>query len=552
MTEARQGAKPVLIIGGGPVGLSMALALDRFGIPCTVIERSPTTTAHPRARGLSGRTMEIYRVWGIEEAVRSLRLAPYASVIQFCEHITGPFIGTTHPDISYSTAASRCLVAQDAIEAKLAEAIQKARHVDLRRRHELVDLSQDENGVTACVHNLETGEATSIRARYAIACDGASSRVRKALGIEMDGPAELARFANHYFKADLGHIPHTVGVLAYQVYSPDPTKAPAQFLPASADGTHFIYQQRLMKESDRALTDDQLIEFVRGHWGMPTLKVEPINVNHWRMSAQVARKFRDGNVFLAGDAAHRFPPTGGMGLNSGTQDVHNLAWKLAFVLRGIASARILDTYELERRPVAQSNTDWSVGNFKRLTRITEALHRRHEDPLGWREAIIDMDNHLHSEGQALGYIYEQGALIDDGEPPLPVDHRYYWPTDRPGARFPHMWQNASRTESTIDWFDLEFVMVCAPKATAWRAAGDALAAEGAPLKVKTLFDLGGPLSIAPDGAVLVRPDGHVAWRARSGAAAAQQTLLDALQVVLAGGVEAKAAPAVAPTGQVNA
>lgn len=274
---------------------------------------------------------------------------------------------------------------------------------------------------------------------------------------------------------------------------------------------------------------------------MPTLRVEPINVNFWRMSAQVAQKFRGGNIFLAGDAAHRFPPTGGMGLNSGAQDVHNLAWKLAFVLGGTADASLLDTYEMERRPVALANTAWSVGNFKRLGRVTEAYYRRHEDPVGWRETIVDLDNHLHSEGQAMGYIYEKGALIDDGEPPMPPDPRYYWPTDRPGARFPHAWQDAALTLSTIDWFDSEFVLVCAPDAAAWRSAGESLAATGVPLAVRTLFDLGGPFSISSEGAVLVRPDGHVAWRSRTSTPDPSSVLRDVLQVVLRGNVGAEPA-----------
>lgn len=505
---------PVLIVGGGPIGLSMAVLLERFGIETMLVERSATTTNHPKARGLSPRTMEIFRGWGIDEAVRSGGLCREADVVHWCESLSGPILGSTHPEGAVSGPSPKSVVAQNVIEDCLVAALADVHHVAIHRKTEMLSLDQDDAGVTALLRDLETGEERQVRAQYAIACDGAASGVRRNLGIEMDGPPELARYANHYFSAELSDLPHLRGALAFLVVPPDPDAPIMQLLGANPDCNRFLYMQKLDGEDDQPISADALQELFREQWNKPDLAVERISVLVWRMSAQVARRFRQGRIFLAGDAAHRFPPTGGMGLNSGVQDVHNLAWKLAFVLKGLARPDLLDTYEAERHPVAVSNTNWSIGNFDRLSKTAKALRNRHDDPQGWRAALIEMDKHLHSDGQALGYIYERGALIDDGSPIPPVDHRYYWPTDRPGARFPHMWQDAAWTTSTLDWFDRDFVLVCGPDAREWEAAGREVAKDPAvPIAVRTLRALACPLSMSCTGAVLVRPDGHVAWRA---------------------------------------
>lgn len=503
----------VLIVGGGPVGMALALALERFGIDCVVIERSATTTDHPKARGLNARTMEIFRTWGIEGTVRACGMRTHSDIVHWCANLAGPIEGSTHPEGTVSSPTPKSLVCQNFVEDCLEEALRTARHVDFRRLHEFVGLAEADGQVTARIRNLRDGQDLQVEARYAVACDGASSGVRDALGIQMDGPLELARFANHYYKADVGHFPHLRGAFAYIVRPDDPEAASFELLGANPDGKHFIYQQRLVEETDQPLSEEELISLVRTHWEMPDLKIEPISLMKWRMSAQVAERFRQSRVFLAGDAAHRFPPTGGMGLNSGVQDVHNLAWKLAFVLRDLADPVLLDTYENERRPVALSNTAWSSGNFERMGRTTEAFRRRKEDPAGWRAAVVEMDNHFHTDGQTLGQIYDSAAVIKDGAAKPAADSRYYWPSDYPGGRFPHIWTDVLRTKSTIDWFEGRFVLVCGPKADAWRAAGEAIQASSPVLlDVHSLIDLRGPLTIRPEGAVLVRPDGFVAWR----------------------------------------
>lgn len=238
-----------------------------------------------------------------------------------------------------------------------------------------------------------------------------------------------------------------------------------------------------------------------------------INRSTWRVSRQVAESFRHGRVLIVGDAAHRFPPTGGFGLNSGVQDAHNLAWKLAFVLRGWAREELLDTYSTERRPVAESNADFSLGNSFRFPLISEAVHAGNQDQIAFR--IRDTDNHLHSIGQALGFAYRAGAVIPDGTAGRALDSRVYAPSDRPGGRFPHVWLDLARKKSTLDWFDQTFVLVAGPMAGEWLEAGRRVSRKmDLPLGLQTLAS---PLPsdgflMGLRGAALVRPDGHVAWR----------------------------------------
>jgi hypothetical protein len=161
-----------------------------------------------------------------------------------------------------------------------------------------------------------------------------------------------------------------------------------------------------------------------------------------------------------------------------------------------------------------SNTEFALRNQRRLEEMDEAFRRRDEDPETWRALLVDQDDQLHSDGQSMGYIYRSAAVVDDGSPLPAHDSRRYWPTDRPGARFPHFWMDVERTESTIDWFDTTFVLVCGPDGDVWADAGARLAGRAAPLRVRRLPHLLGPVTIGRDGAVLVRPDGHVAWRSR--------------------------------------
>jgi tetracenomycin A2 monooxygenase-dioxygenase len=513
----------VLIIGGGPTGMTLALLLDSFGVDHVIVERNRTTTDHPKSRGCTARTMEIFRQLRVEQAVRSRGLASNADLIAFCQSLMGPIRYITHPEASIQSPAPKCMVAQDAVESALFQAIGEDRFTTRLSGHSLVALDAHPDHVLATVEDLATGETRTVKAAFVVGCDGAGSRTRKLAQIRMIGPEAITKHVNYYYYADLGRLPQAKSVTGYIVDPQKPGVPGGAVLTANGvdrwltvftvgtKDTAAGWFAQGARHDDDVMSEAQLQDLIRNLAGIPDLEVRLINHAVWHTSAQVAETFRRGRVLVAGDAAHRFPPNGGQGLNSGVADAHNLAWKLAMVIQGRADATLLDTYTSERRPVAESNTKWSLGNAARGVRMRAAFDSN--DVATQREAVVDLDNHVHSEGQAMGYCYEEGALKPDGTPPPPYDPRYYWPDDRPGLRFPHMWLDSGFERSTLDWFRTEFVLVCGPDADDWKHAAERVGRRrGFPLSARKMPFLWGVFSFGHDGAVLVRPDGHVAWR----------------------------------------
>lgn len=308
---------------------------------------------------------------------------------------------------------------------------------------------------------------------------------------------------------------------AGMIISPDPAVPAMSTIMMRPDGTR-ISMFHAPPTRERPWDDATAIDVIRRQVGILDLEVELLGYDTWRASNQVATDYRNGRVLLAGDAAHAIPPSGGFGLNTGIGDVHNLGWKLAFVLQGIASQHLLDTYAPERRPVAKDNGEWSVENAPRflaptaeqpVTAIAAAVRSGNKDRIAF--VLKDMEYHLHNVGRALGYSYQAGAVIPDGTAKPPFNSKEYVPTDRPGARFPHMWVDLLRMTSTLDWFDTDFTLVTGPMGADWLEAGHKVAEHlGIGLNLRTL-----PMAYPSDGfgmglrgAVLVRPDGHVAWR----------------------------------------
>jgi len=282
---------------------------------------------------------------------------------------------------------------------------------------------------------------------------------------------------------------------------------------------------RLAEDNSREdFTDEYCISEIRSVAGLPDLPVRIINKNFWRMGAQVAGGYRKGRVFLAGDAAHIMPPTGGFGMNTGVQDAHNLAWKLAFVLKHNISDKLLDTYYDERAPIARQNITWSIANAKRFAEIYEAIDADDMEKL--KTKLHEQHGHLNYTGLDLGFIYHSAAISSENEQTLSTTPSKYVPTTLPGSRAPHVQLlKDGQAISTLDLFEREFVLLIGSDGDQWKIAADELSQKLAiPLKVYRVAD-GGDL-ISPDnswydiyeitkkGAVLVRPDGHVAWRSK--------------------------------------
>jgi 2-polyprenyl-6-methoxyphenol hydroxylase-like FAD-dependent oxidoreductase len=510
---------PVVIVGGGPVGLSMAILLQRFGIDFVLLERSPTTTDHPKARGTYTRTMEIFRQWGIDGLMKRHALPDGADFFAFSESMTGHEWGRTTPEPNVGHSPCwKIIQSQDTVEVELLAHARKSGTGRFLFGHEFMQYEESKEGTEGIVvvaRNLDTGETLTWQAQYLVAADGATSAVRRQADIEMRGPATIAVMANEFWQADLSGVRDAQTCAGWRVYAKESPYPITTVLNTNGKDRwlNLLPVGREVDERTGARHDAEVVNLARTVSGVPNLDVKVINRSVWRMSRQVAASFRKGRVLLVGDSAHRFPPNGGYGMNSGIQDAHNLAWKLAFVITGRAGPRLLDSYEQERRPIAESNADFSLHNAMRFVQCDEALRSGNPERIAFW--IRDSDNHIHSIGQSLGFVYEDGAVVPDGTGRHVLRARWYEPTDRPGARFPHLWLDLARRHTTLDWFDREFVLVAGPKADGWMEAARAVSGKnGRTVQAHQLDDSHEKdgLLLGQRGAVLVRPDGHVAFR----------------------------------------
>ncbi|HEV2363540.1 MAG TPA: FAD-dependent monooxygenase [Caulobacteraceae bacterium] len=504
---------PVLIVGGGPIGLATGLALGRFGAPTILVERNPGTTDHPKARGTTARTMEIFRLWGVEKAMRARALGDTADVFGVGRSLFD--LRPTHPEpVSDLTPAWKSYVAQDVVEEELFRALARYPTTQVRFSTECIGFEQDQDGVSARLVDRATGAESEVRCDWLVAADGAGSRIRKHAGIGMSGIPALGYWTNEYIKVDLSDIP-ALKKIGIALLAP-PSAAEPWLALLNRDGTdRWLVVRRIGvagDERDHTPSDAELAAELRRRLGIDR-PIEVVNISTWLSAREVAERYRKGRVFLAGDAAHRFLPTGGQGMNTGIADAQNLAWKLAFVISGAMDPVILDSYDAERRPIGEATADFQFRTGSRLAGLQARIDLDDEDNFGFW--IDEADKHVRNIGLSLGHWYDQGLVVRDETTAPALDPERYTPVDRPGHRFPHLWVDERHNESTLDWFDTAFVLVTGPDAEGWRAAAAELAREVAvPLQIKTIRapDRERGIMIGKRGAVLVRPDGYVAWR----------------------------------------
>jgi 2,4-dichlorophenol 6-monooxygenase len=553
---------PVLIVGAGPVGLSAGLFLHRLGLAHRIIERRPGTQRAPAAHVVNARTFEIWRQMGVDmEAIRAATKDPAdAGYVYWVTKLGGDVIGRLPyerqgDDVLALTPTPLRNLSQHHLEPILVDSLRRAGAEAPHYGHQWESAQQDDAGVTSLVRDLATGETYEVRSRYLLGADGAGSRVRKSLGIRAVGPERLQSFVMIHFEANLRHLVRDCPGVLYWICDAESGGT----LVAHDIDREWVYMHAWdpERESREDYTEETCAALVRRVLARTDVDLKVRTISDWTMTAQVAERYGSGRVFLVGDSAHRFPPTGGMGLNTGVQDAHNLLWKLAAVEAGWGGPALLETYEVERRPVAQHNADQSLANALRLLEVPQALgltDRSAEsnvrmkavlaDPAGRRrvaEAIENQAEHFDMLGLQLGFSYAAGALVDDGtaKPVAENPVRHVVPSSRPGARLPHGWvERDGRRISTLDLIRPDrFTVLIGPDGVAWEEASRQL---DAPIDIVRI----GSDIVDPDGwwasvarieawgMLLVRPDQHIAFRSIGSAGDAHAALPRVISDVL--------------------
>lgn len=582
---------PVLIVGGGGAGLTASMTLSTLGVDSLLVSALPGTSTLPKAHVLNQRAMEILTEAGVAGEIykrstpaENMRATGWYAGLAGKHEDYGQRIGVldvwgggyTDPAYVAASPCRTCNLPQIRLEPVLKDHAEKLNPGKVRFNHELVDLVQDADGVTATVRDKDGDTEYTVRAQYAIAADGGRT-VGKLVGVTLDGPRDIMKLVSVHMTADLSQWATDDDVLIRWLVNPDFGGAWSGVLvPMGPDhwgpqSEEWVFHMQYANDDPAAMEPEAVKQRMYATLGLPVdHPVEIHKISPWVMEGVIADKFRAGRVFIAGDAAHRHPPTGGLGLTSAMADVYNLGWKLAAVLAGRAGDALLDTYEAERKPVDQNNINNAIANAMNHATIDQALSLSPDNTpeQNWAElaplwhdgpqsaakrqavnqAVASQTIEFHHHNTEFGYRYDSTAVVPDGSPAyVPLDDvRLYEPSTQPGAPLPHAF-----VEREGDQFALgtlvhggKFLVLAGPEGQAWvEAANKIAAANDLPLVAATVGILGADLvdvqfaflknrEIADDGVLVVRPDRYIAFRSMSSVDDPQTTLRTALASIL--------------------
>lgn len=544
---------PVLIVGGGPVGLALACELGWRGVACTLLEAKDGVNLHPRANVLQVRVQELFRRWGIMEEVRAAGYPPgYPCDFVFTSRVArheifrfsfpdyesaisrSPGLLERFPELAHSTGY-KLFVGQNALEPILARFASSFPGVTLRTHTRLVSFDQNDTGVTAYISGPNGDE--TLRATYMVGCDGGRSTVRAQLGLTLEGMAEFGTNVGIYFRSPSFYDSHDKGRCAlYWSMAPG---ASGVFIPI--DGHEHFNLQRHLRPGERPEDVDPQAA-IEASFGKP-LKADILSVQPWSSHALVARKYRKGRIFLAGDAAHLFVPTGGFGMNTGIVDAIDLATRFAGAFDGSFGPAMLDAYEPERRMTAVRNAREAADNYFEITPCLlapDSIER--DDDVGtivrgkYKRLLAGQRKHFNAWGINLGYRYESDVIQREDSTAPDHDAETYSPSTYPGMRAPHAWLGDGT--STLDLFGHGFVLLAFGDDDCENLVRDATLL-GIKLQSHRIDDAA-IAHLYQRRYVLVRADGTVVWRGDSLAGLDALTLqrLAGFRTALANGAQA--------------
>ena len=553
---------PVIISGAGPVGLTLSLLLSRQGIRHLVLEKRERVNTLPRARGINVRSVEILTQLDLSEELRRGGLPPlWTRQFVYTETMGGELVGVMPGNMGPGMAdayspCNYCVAAQDRLDPILYAKATTFDTASIRFNHEVTGFEDEGDSVVATVRTPGDGTSQRIRAQYLVAADGGGkSSLRGMAGIGTAYEQTYRSFVSAHFHADLRRFTH--GREGTLIWTLKPGVV-GVFHPLDGDKAWAVQiQYEPTRENPDTWTTDDVLERIRAMLGAADGEAIDIQIHKFytfTLTVAVADQLRKGRLLLAGDAAHKTLPHGGWGLNTGIHTAHNLAWKLGAVLRGEAQDALLDTYDSERREAALRNCEFAKVNAGHVEQMMRAL-RESAGPQERRKVVEESRQYGNWTGLDMGIHYEGThgpcAFVPDtiAAPELADPVIDYVPHAKPGWRAPHFWARTSREGyriSAISLFDGDFVLLAGSEGHAWLHAARDLSQAGGPTirayrvgpgadLVPESVDFTRLYGVSSSGAVLVRPDGHVAFRAQTTPGDCAAALRDALDTALCRG-----------------